>query len=541
MVDRSLTLAQAAFNVDFLDPHGSFEQLRAHYHDCLAKYSDNPSHFLAPYFAECNSSGWGKSKELSRLALEEKGLYVCINRPSSVCVPAPDVSAHACFSRRYGSFQEAVLHFVDVLFYIHHHVRHEHESSLAWDQLGTIGREYKEPLARARSRVSGTPLSPSSSPPSCTPDNDSVLLVLDEAAWMTKEPCANMDHAPSVFRAIRRAARESWSVGVRVFIIVAGTLSSLSNFSPPAPADPSLKQVPESQQLLPPYFSLNYVDLPCPRSWSVLRRLLVLGRPVWHANRSLTLAELLELAASKLICKPIPQDLTDIVSTLPPAAHLAVLSSRLSLEVHPLSPLAADMTAFYMATCIGVSEDRSSVTVTYGCEPILSEAAAHIMAHPRNYSRLLKTLLGQIKASTIVLNRGALGELVARLGVMRAYDLSMRAQPRSSFRELEPLSSPPVPSTGPSSSQQETSSSSSAAASSSSSSASSTSTSFEEQMIHFSLEAARGQDPSLRNAFSRMSLVRARRLPFLPCRALSFNNVCSSSAIFLHQMSWVFL
>ncbi|KAG9297278.1 hypothetical protein G9A89_009960 [Geosiphon pyriformis] len=106
------------------------------------------------------------------------------------------------------------------------------------------------------------------------------------------------------------------------------------------------------------------------------------------------------------------------------ASGLAILSSRISLDVTAESRIASELVAGFMGICVHVSEDRHKLLAFYPSEPILAEAAALLMKDQNVLRKLLHFLLDALHTGYI--EPGYRGELVARLLLMIAWDHATR-------------------------------------------------------------------------------------------------------------------
>ncbi|CAI2187079.1 3041_t:CDS:2, partial [Funneliformis geosporum] len=151
-----------------------------------------------------------------------------------------------------------------------------------------------------------------------------------------------------------------------------------------------------------------------------LQELFALGRPLWGAalNNDANIKDLLKLAEQKLLGGGITVDNWIKKPTL--SSALAVLSSRISLDITAESRIASELVAGFMGICVHVSEDRCRLLVFYPSEPIVAEAAASLMQHEIVFRKLLNFLLDALHTGYV--EPGYRGELVARLLLMIAWD-----------------------------------------------------------------------------------------------------------------------
>ena len=149
---------------------------------------------------------------------------------------------------------------------------------------------------------------------------------------------------------------------------------------------------------------------------------LMEGRPIWQAHfygleknkSSLEFAlTLLELAKTKLLNGRQSEHVTD-------KQALAVLGCRSSLSFTSFSQYPKDLVASHFATCFYVDELDRRLLCGYPSEPVLCEAAAHILAAPKIYMESLHHLHEALING--VVEASVRGELVCKLILLRAWD-----------------------------------------------------------------------------------------------------------------------
>ncbi|KAG9286641.1 hypothetical protein G9A89_007768 [Geosiphon pyriformis] len=189
-----------------------------------------------------------------------------------------------------------------------------------------------------------------------------------------------------------------------VFAIFADTISNLADFAPLASLDPSARLYLNKNKLFPPFYFM--------------------GRPLWGAalRSAAKLNELMKLARQKLLGGGIT--VYDWLNKPTLASGLAILSSRISLDVTAESRIASELVAGFMGICVHVSEDRHKLLAFYPSEPILAEAAALLMKDQNVLRKLLHFLLDALHTGYI--EPGYRGELVVRLLLMIAWDHATR-------------------------------------------------------------------------------------------------------------------
>ncbi|CAG8670090.1 3660_t:CDS:2, partial [Paraglomus brasilianum] len=186
----------------------------------------------------------------------------------------------------------------------------------------------------------------------------------------------------------------------------------LSNFAPSAYLDPSAQLYLRENELFPPFYYMATFDIFAKTSSSTNQllspqELFALGRPLW---------DLLKPAEQKLLV--LGGGITVPNWLKKPA--LAVLSSRISLDITAESHVSSELVAGFMGICVHVSEDQHQLLAFYPSEPILAEAAASLMQCERVFGKLLSFLLDALQTGYV--KPGYCGELVAHLLLTIAWD-----------------------------------------------------------------------------------------------------------------------
>ena len=106
---------------------------------------------------------------------------------------------------------------------------------------------------------------------------------------------------------------------------------------------------------------------------------------------------------------------------------LAILGPRLYLEISNLSQQASELVSSHMRILRHVDETRESLVTTSPSEPVLAEAASHIM----NCSGILVQVLDHLVSSIrnhVVVNAVDQGELVGRILCLLAIDKAIQSK-----------------------------------------------------------------------------------------------------------------
>jgi hypothetical protein len=101
------------------------------------------------------------------------------------------------------------------------------------------------------------------------------------------------------------------------------------------------------------------------------------------------------------------------------------------VTLHIESSISFEMVAKTMATCTWISEDRATCLVSHNSEPVLAEAAAmHLYSNPTPALTVLRDAL--VKADVSL---GDLGELIAQILLLQAFDSCVKVSRPKIFRE----------------------------------------------------------------------------------------------------------
>jgi hypothetical protein len=169
--------------------------------------------------------------------------------------------------------------------------------------------------------------------------------------------------------------------------------------------------------------------------------LIKYGRPLWSAQSSMDGANTsLSVAMSKLACQINPE-----WSLL---QSLAILGSRIHLDVVPRSQAAAELVAGFMRMMVFINKPRDCLFTMAASEPTVAEGAAQLM-HRRQDTSPTPSLIAMLERlrEAVVTNfveAGPRGELVARILLLLAADharlkLEGKPSPEDQYRFSRPI------------------------------------------------------------------------------------------------------
>ena len=260
--------------------------------------------------------------------------------------------------------------------------------------------------------------------------NALLVLAFDEAASLTQALLPQYERPLFVY-ARRALTFVQLKLGAPLVMVFADTSARLSNYAPPQALLPSARQLPEPQDLYPPFVHIATTDVLIAQdccTWSIRENkasegpgqsplftndLFSLGRAGFgHYFRSMGSRSFVDLLASKL-CGEAPSKLYQTPSLERLEASLAIVACMAVLDISPSSRVTTDLVASRMATCLGVSDDRLTMLAAYVSEPALSIAARKLFFNLAYQSLILHDLIKIVGHGLVA--PGPIGEIVSEL------------------------------------------------------------------------------------------------------------------------------
>lgn len=233
------------------------------------------------------------------------------------------------------------------------------------------------------------------------------------------------------------------------FCLLLDTTSRVANFMPAAKVDQSGRVRNLEKKLFPPFIPLDFnasvfYKLPSAKTAadvSTFARMAAGSMPVFatfyyeliKAGETEEYARLKteELARAKLT---LTKDgvLGDGDWNGPAGLHraLALLAPRVSVSVTPWQHAAAELISSYIATCLWINAKRDGVWMTYIIDKIIAQAAAQVLnfdVDDKTWTRAVKELSNSIVNFIVTIDRGELGELIAKLILTKAWDTAIKS------------------------------------------------------------------------------------------------------------------
>ncbi|EFJ08163.1 hypothetical protein SELMODRAFT_429133 [Selaginella moellendorffii] len=254
-----------------------------------------------------------------------------------------------------------------------------------------------------------------------------VLFVMDEARWFAQS------QDPTAFEAFipaRRAARILPNTG-GACVLFMDTNGRRTNFAPPSEAHPSHRVYGLGVSVPHPLYCTFVAHSP-PQTSSLTvaelkepGRLFAYGRPLWRAlYEKLDADRVLTMAVDKLLGGTGKRAKLQEgeVST---AAKLAVLGSRVCLDINPQATIISRMVASHLLSVVSISDDRHRVWTDWTFEPTVAAAAALVLrTKPMPTTSGWKICLQELEQSLLRgwIDIGYKEELVAQLLLLLAVD-----------------------------------------------------------------------------------------------------------------------
>jgi len=479
---KTLVQMAAAFTAEYIgDADTQFADYLAR---CCSAYEDYPDHYTAPYVAITQSSGFGKSRILRRLAestndgtllkcgddsFDATVLYVCArNVKGSTGYPRAtpalttwffDASrcteeemavrlraAFTCaFTDREATRSEWLKLFANKV--------NESVDQGIVDELEDKRRKGDQPVPKKQrmdeSSGDGKKRGRRHSTQAPVPV---LVLAIDEARALfdIKNP-----KGENAFQILRRALKianglkTETGFACKVFAVLVDTNSQVHDFVPALSKDPSSRKGEATTALFPPFVLTHTMDvmLHCPASGFNRNRsksrvleadptqiwdaLVSMGRPLWHSklvdaglNLFAEQITLNVLAASKLLLGCEHNDEKSYDDT---TLHgVASLFCRVGLRPHESDAMSTRMVADFMSVLHYVTHKNDAHISSYASDPILTFGAARVW-YQLDKPALESHILRQFQAMLIngVVDTGNIGEIVARIFLLLAMDATI--------------------------------------------------------------------------------------------------------------------
>ena len=251
-----------------------------------------------------------------------------------------------------------------------------------------------------------------------------VLIEIDEGSSLTKAKSGVYTH----FELIRYACR-ALPKNCNVCVNITDTTSTVANFWKPSGADKSLRIARGHLELPAPFVAFNTCDVlekvPLTMEESISEEIfLSQGYPYWKLllENQMTFESIFNIAIAK-IAGGVSLDFIQKIKEYSTCQFLAIVGSRLCMAVNPSSENAEELVSSHLKTLM-YADNKNSIKIwaDYVSEPIVCEAAAHLMYDYGILSRsaIIKQFENLFKHA--VLDKGEIGELVGRFILLMAWD-----------------------------------------------------------------------------------------------------------------------
>jgi hypothetical protein len=445
--DRLHTINKKAFTDRLKKPVDEFQVLEdwtEHFQDCAKRWmSSEQDRFLAGYTVLFQSSGMGKTLLLMRYLQRHYGVYICL-RPVSTTNYPPRATALAdwLLEKDYTNRFRAVTCAV-VQAFLEWHDSHDSPTPRKWlERQRGSGEDFADFSQMLKTAAAAALLG--DLPAVEMPKNMLLAIFFDEGREILNAKASDTRNA---FRHVRDAWKRE-ALPSRVFVALTDTLSTLTNFAPPARADSSARlDVPSEhgKRLFDPFYLIPNMDilatsLQDSKTRSTARAepsdLFRFGRPLWGGllSAGLSAADLVDFAKQKVLGgdfrvqwlnKLDPKNADSLsagVTERLRRASIAMLSIRAAVNIAPSSHLANELVGGHLGVCVHAFPKRESMLVCYPSEPVVAEASAQLLnaLDGSGWVVALENLLQAIQVGE--LDAGKLGELVVRIVLLLAFD-----------------------------------------------------------------------------------------------------------------------
>jgi len=436
------------------------DKFEKHLKRCCTSYCANSAAYTAPYVTITQSSGFGKSRILYRLAqkLERQPngkmrlLYICgRDIPGSTGFPVATPELFKFIFPVEATKSTIAEQLVRVFEYACAH----------W---GTVQGEWNGVFSAKATRVSrqlASKLEGHDAKQTAPPDNAVLVVVIDEARSLFSK---TDEHRVDYFRLLRRALTQAnialWGSETEeelktkpvIFAVLVDTNSHIYDLVPPLYMDPSSRRGELSQtRLFPPFVLTHTMDVflkfrataqlePAPINYKqfvletdsdkIRNVLLAMGRPLWYTQFTRVaekerLHNVLLLGGTKLLCglQPVDEESYRQKETL---HGVAAVLCRLGLRPQSSSAFASQVVANFMAVLHAINYTHDAHIIGYVSEPFLTFAATH-MWYEHFPTSMTTHMLPELRERLTqgVLDVGAIGEVVARIILLLAIDAAI--------------------------------------------------------------------------------------------------------------------
>jgi hypothetical protein len=438
----------ASFSINYQDVNQSISTLLTHIQSLSKKYYSHLNPYYAPYIVINQSSGYGKSRLIKEVAHHISTIYFCFRESNSTDFP-PGLLPIEWFSPAFtqAKSSNSLLDYAEFVllsslklmleFKMDNQTLIDSQVSPSSDFHNTLHKSINpvsfsdDDLESIAGQIQGFEMKELGSP---------ILFVFDEASFLLQKldhiKTTDPDGIQDLFRAFRRAlktlVRDYKLFPLRIFGIFLDTSPKISKFAPSLEFDPSAKN--SRLKLMPVYYEMETFDCfynakfasgECQLTVSYLRTRFgcdsyyLYGRPVWGSQCAVAISsnDDEKKEANRFILKLAIDKLSNPQLSL---QYLVCFLQRCGWNGMPSFEMAEQLVASHMATLYYVSPCRTTFTLTYPSEPILSEAAAYITGAKDGYLIGVEEILKFVR--THQLNTGSMGELIARLLCLFAVD-----------------------------------------------------------------------------------------------------------------------
>eukprot|EP01041_Mallomonas_annulata_P010203 gene10203-21267_t len=417
----SLKVRESSFHEAFIDNMHLLERFQHHIDNCIRMYNETSTKYLSPYIAICQASGTGKSRLVKEFAGINPVAYFSFSTGNSYPPRTPVV-----IDRLLGHIQT------------NSNIQEIFESFIISAALKVLSKNKKSCSSTHKKKKTKEKekfweweyfdekidLSSYIKTHQQEIKKTTAFIVIDEARCLVE----TARYGTSLFRYFRRALKSAddklKSIGLRVFGIIMDTASSVANFTPAD--DPSARAGEVAVLLLPPFYLITTMNCLADTSWPKsladafsIRRLASYGRPLIakflkydskDAETPTNEDDLLKYMKLRILGKS-SHTLVDY-STITESERIAVLCSRITLNITYSSQLADSLSSKHLRLITRISKDRRLIYTITPSEPVMSEAAYKIMSDCSNKETFIECLHRQLYMGGVA--PGFSGEIISQ-------------------------------------------------------------------------------------------------------------------------------
>ena len=431
----------------------------------MDKASAHPSAYVAPYFSLIQSSGYGKTKLLTELAVDYHVVFICLRQDGSGIPSRSPVADMLLGTVDFELFLKVTI--MRAVSMSKEELRRCQTHPRAAEFWGGVMTDMSSACARnAASNSTGRSMSEEDvialkamvEGAMAEYNSRGLVIVFDESRSLLKEWPG--DNSINYFRMLRRSLTRCINV-CNFMAIFADTTLRLNNFAPPKlKFSPSLRMDNlRGRDILDPYYHLftmgqlaandlgpSRIDCESVTIAINLSSLVSKSRPLFAHQWNLFMSSCIDPSERWMDLRQFA--IIKLIGLDAAVGKIAMPLLACRVNFIPYNDQQNDeLVSSHMATLVSVSWDRTQSEVQYVAEPVLGEAACEVMSRLKGsqYADTLGVLRQRVESGQagVLQDKGDIGEAVAMLILSRKYDLCKQDAKRLSGRPV--IMAAPVP------------------------------------------------------------------------------------------------